>query len=180
MINPKTLSLALLSLFFLQFVLGQSADDKNNSILKIRKVYQKINAFNHYKIVTIDNSEDFLGNATDNGGSLKGYYQDDTLRKIVEWVGLSNRVIENGYYFDNNKLVFVLTTESNYHINDTTQSLDYSKLDETFQGRYYFDNEKLIDAILSDKGRKKTAEIEAEKLLTSVRDYAKLLKAKRK
>ena len=176
MTTKKLISLISFTVLALSTIHGQNDD---NTVLKIRKVYQKINSYKNYKIVTIDNSEDFLGEATDNGGTLKGYYKDDTLQKIVEWIGLSNRVIENEYYFDNNKLVFVYATESNYHVNDSTQSLDYTKLDKSFEGRYYFDNEKLIDAVLSDKGRNKTKQSDADRFLASTRDYKKILKAKK-
>ena len=83
------------------------------------------------------------------------------LEKIVEWVGLSNRAIQNEYYFDRSKLVFVYSTESKYRYNDSSQTFDYSKLDNSFKGRYYFDEEKLIGTILTDNEHDKTKQKDA-------------------
>lgn len=119
------------------------------------------------------------GQGTDNGGSLTGYFKKDTLKKIIEWVGLSNNVIQNEYYLDKGKLVFVYSTESRYKFDDSTQSFDYSKLDIFFKGRYYFSRDKLMDTILSNRQHIAPRQDPAD-FLTSSQDYSKLLNAKRK
>jgi len=176
----KYISLTFFTLLTLTTTYGQGKEDKSYALFKIKKVYQEINSYKNYKTVTIDNAEEFLGHGTDNGGSLTGYYKGDSLKKIIEWVGLSNKVIQNEYYFDNNKLVFVYSTESRYRFNDSTQNFDYSKLDNVFKGRYYFDNDKLIDTILNDKEHVATKKQDAADFLTSSKEYLRLLKAKRK
>ena len=128
--------------------------------------------------MTIDDPEKFLGQNTDNGASLKGYYKADSLKKIVEWVGLSNRVIQNEYYFDNGKLIFVYSAESRYKYSDSLQTLAYSKLELVFTGRYYFDNEKLFDTILSDKKHNSSKQKDAMDFVATIKDYIKLLQAK--
>lgn len=75
--------------------------------------------------------------------------------KIVEWVGLSNRVVQTDYYFDKGKLVFVYSTDSRYKFNRISEELDYSKFDEISEERYYFNNDKLIAVLLSDKEKEK-------------------------
>jgi hypothetical protein len=101
----------ILSVIYLLFLFtnssAQGKEYKRYKIFEIKKIFQKINSFKKYKIITINDAEKFLGNNTDNGGSLKGYFMGDTLKKIAEWVGLSNRVIQNEFYFKNDMLVFV-------------------------------------------------------------------------
>ena len=159
---------------------GQGKEDKSYSLFKIKKLYQQINGYKNYKTVTLDDAETFLGYGTDNGGTLTGYYKEDSLKKVIEWVGLSNKVIQNEYYFDNDKLIFVYSSESRYRFNDSTQSFDYTKLDNVFKGRYYFDNGKLIDTILIDKEHIVNKKQDATEFLTSSKGYLELLKTKRK
>ena len=147
----KHISFTTILLFALTTTFGQGKEDKNYRLFNIRKIYQQINDYKIYKTVTIDNADEFLGHNTDNGASLKGYFKADSLKKILEWVGLSNKVIQNEYYFENGKLIFVYSTESTYKYSDSLSTFDYSKLELVFTGRYYFDNEKLFDTILNDK-----------------------------
>ena len=174
------ISLTFVALITLTSTYGQNKDGKSYTLVEIRNLYQQINSYKNYRIITIDDVEEFTGHVTDNGGSLTGYYKGDSLKKVIEWVGLSNRVIQNEYYFDQNKLFFVYSTESRYRFNDSTESFDYSKLDKTFNGRYYFSNGKLIDAIFTGKKHESTKQEDARDLLTSSDDYLKKLKAKLK
>ena len=173
------ISLTFFALFTLTTTYGQGKEDKSYALFKIKKVCQQINHYKNYKTVTIDDAEEFLGHGTDNGGSLTGYYKGDSLKKVIEWVGLSNKVIQNEYYFDNDKLIFVFSTESKYRFNDRTQSFDYTKLDNVFKGRYYFDNGKLIYTLLNDTEHTTSKKQDAAEFLTSSRDYLELLKTKR-
>lgn len=176
----KFIALTIFSLLTLTTTYGQgSKQDKNLMLAQIKNMSRQINDYKNYKTVTIDDTEEFLGHGTDNGSSLTGYFENDTLKKIIEWVGLSNKIIQNEYYLDNGKLIFVYSTDSRYKYNDSTQSFDYSKLDIVFKGRYYFSNGKLIDTILSDKQHIETRQNAADFLISS-KDYSKLLNAKRK
>jgi hypothetical protein len=178
--TSKLISFLTFLLLTFTITFGQGKEDTNYRLFKIRKIYQQINQYKNYDTITIDEAEEFLGHGTDNGGSLTGYFKEDSLKKIVEWVGLSNKVIQNEYYFDRDKLIFVYSTESKYRFNDSTQSLDYSKLDNIFEGRYYFDNDKLLDTIFHDKEHTATKKQDSADLITSSKDYLKLLKTKRK
>lgn len=174
------ISLIFFALFTLTATYGQGKEDRVFVLFQIKKAYQEINSYKKYKTVTIDDAGEFIGHSTDNGGSLKGYYKEDSLKKIVEWVGLSNRVVQNEYYFDKGKLVFVYSTDSRYQFNKNTGEFDYSKFDEIFEGRYYFNNDKLIDAIISDSEHEKTKQKAAKDFLMSSKSYVKLLNARRK
>jgi hypothetical protein len=173
------ISLTIFALLILTEAYGQDKVDKDYTLSKIKKVCKQINDYKNYKTITIDNSEDFLGHNTDNGGSLKGYYKGDSLKKIIEWVGFSNKVVQNEYYFDSSELIFVYSTESKYRFNNSTQSFDYSKLDNIFKGHYYFDKDKLIETILNDKQHNETKQKDATDFLSSSNNYIKLLNAKR-
>jgi len=159
---------------------SRGQNDNSASLSQIKKLFVQINNYKGYKIVTIDDAEEFLGHGTDNGGSLKGYYKGDSLKKIIEWVGLSNRVVQNEYYLDKDKLVLVYSTDSHYKFNYSTGEFDYSKFTNVFKGRYYFSNGKLIDAVLSDKELENDKQDDAEEFLASSEKYITLLKAKRK
>jgi hypothetical protein len=174
----KFIALTFVCIFCLINSYGQDKAHKSSVISQIKQVFQQINAYKNYKVVTIDDSEEFLGHGTDNGGSLKGYYKGDSLKKIVEWVGLSNRVVQNEYYFNNGKLVFVYSTDNRCKANGKTSEIDCSKFDKIFKGRYYFSNAKLIDTILGDKEHEKTKQQDAAVFLTSSKDYIKLLNAR--
>ena len=175
----KFIALAFVSALCLPNSYGQSKADKSSALVQIKQVFKQINSYKNYKVVTIDDSEEFLGHSTDNGGSLKGYYKGDSLKKIVEWVGLSNRVVQNDYYFNDGKLLFVYSTDSRCKANDKTGEMDCSKFEKVFKGRYYFNDDKLIDTILSDKEHEGTKHQDATGFLTAGKDYMKLLKARR-
>ena len=159
---------------------AQSNEEKSQSIAQIKETFERINKATSYEIAQIDDPEIFLKHATDNGGTLTGYFKSDTLHKIVEWVGLSNRVVQNEYYFDKGNLVFVYATEKKYAYNDSLQSLDYSKLVPSFFGRYYFKNGQLLNSLLSTKKLKQSTADDAAGFLTSATGYALLLKSRRK
>lgn len=175
----KFIALTFVSVLCLTNSYGQAKADKSSTLAQIKKIFKQINDYKNYKVVTIDDSEELLGHGTDNGGSLKGYYKGDSLKKIIEWVGLSNRVVQNEYYFNKGKLVLVYSTDSRCKANDKTGEIDCSKFDKVFKGRYYFTDDKLIDTILSDKEHEVTKSQDAADFLASGRDYIKLLNAKR-
>lgn len=154
---------------------SQGSEDKERELFKIRQIFQRINKDTTYRLVKLEDAEKILGHATDGGASLTGYYKGDSLRKIIEWVGLSNRIVQNEYYLDKGTLVFVFTTEKQYAYNDSLQALDYSKLVPAFFGRYYFRNNQLYDVILSNKRLKQSEKADAAEFLTRVKSYTALL-----
>ena len=92
MIYFRLIPLITICIFTFSTTYGQIKDTNTQALTKVKKAYEQINSYKNYKTVTIENSEDFLGYNTDNGGTLTGYYKGDSLKKIVEWVELSNRV----------------------------------------------------------------------------------------
>ena len=174
----KNIFLSVIFLFTLTTTLGQAREDSSDIILNIKKLYQQINNYKKYKIVTIDNAEEFLEHNPDNGASLKGYYKSGSLKKITEWLGLSYKIIQTEYYFDMGKLIFVSTKESKYKYIDSTQTLDYSRLEPGSLGRYYFDNERLFETKLTDKEHNQSKQKDALYFLETSKKYSKVLNAK--
>jgi hypothetical protein len=148
---------------------GQS---KAEIISNIKESFKKINNDSSLKIKIIDDAEKFIGYTTDGGGELKGYFKNDSIQKITEWIGLSFGTIQIDYYFKNNQLIFVYEIEKHFAINDKTQEIDYKNLDFAFEGRYYFSNQKLIEV----KTKSKTVENPIDFIKES-KTYSRMLDA---
>ena len=159
---------------------AQGKEDKTRELYETRKICQRIDNLKGLTVIEIDDSEEFLGHATDNGGSLKGFYKGDTLVKMVEWVGLSNREVTNTYYLHSGQLVFVGHVESKYGFDDSAQTINPSKKFDISYARYYFRNGKLMDAIAGHHEKKKSTQEDGKTYLESAADYRKLLEGKRK
>lgn len=164
--------------FYITHVYAQAVQNKAELINLIRKNFKEITEYKNYKVVTIDDVSKFKGHYTDNGGSLAGYYKNDSLKKIIEWIGLSVDIIQNEYYFNNDKLIFVYSTAKRHHLNDDF-SIDETKLDNVSEGRYYFDNNKLIDTILSNEEREKEKGNDVKRFLKDSKSYINLLNSKK-
>ena len=171
---------AMLSVFISANLFGQGKEDFTKKLSDIRLKYSKIDSYKSYVLVVIDDAESFLEHATDNGAQLTGYFKGDSLLKVVEEAGLSNRYVQNKYYLENDKLFFVYSNDSSYKFDDSTETFDYSKLIFTSGGKYYFEKGKLFHSILSNKDQQKTRDEDAVDFLASIRKYIILLKAKRK
>jgi hypothetical protein len=175
MTKPLYLTLFLLAIL----AAGASAQTPKDSIIRnIRQVFQRINHDSTLRGVRLE-AEEFLEEAPDNGGELTGYFKGDTLKKMIFYVGPSYGLIEQQYYFDQGKIVFIYDTEKDFPATSTGE-LDVTKPHLVFEGRYYFDQGKLIEKIL--KGKKKfDIPIDAEyiaDLLSSLPKYKKLLSAR--
>src|SRR6187399_2214269 len=82
------------------------AQTKDEQIKLIRKKFEIINKDSTLRKVVLEN-EDFLSNMTDGGGKLTGFYKDKEIKKIYEWIGLSNGISIKEFYFDKERLIFV-------------------------------------------------------------------------
>jgi len=177
-INSKLIVLFLFTplLFF-----GQN---KDKIIENIRINFKKINQDKTYSILTLEN-EEFLGQMTDGGGELRGFFKNNSLIKIFERVGLSYCVTSFEYYFLNGKLIFVYEKEDDFPYNEKLGSLDYTKTDKVFEGRYYFNENKMIESkIIGEKRIQNEIDSNREKkgemIFESAMDRYKLLVEKNK
>ena len=96
--------------------------------------------------------EEFLTNMTDGGGELTGFYKNKEVKKIYEWIGLSNGISVKEFYFDKGQLIFVYEKFDSFVFDDKKNEFDLTKTKTIFEGRYYFNNEKLFSK--STKGNK--------------------------
>jgi phosphomevalonate kinase len=175
----KTLKLIALLLVLLSFITASYGQSKDDQIKAIRKEFTAINKATTFKKVTLEN-EEFLENMTDGGGALTGLYQSGTIRKIHQWVGVSNGIEIKEYYFKNGRLIFVYEKFNSFVYDNKKAQLDQSKTETTFEGRYYFNNLRLIDYVTTGHNRFEDDAIDPEKtLLVEADDYIRLLNNKK-
>ena len=154
------------------------AQAKDEQIKLIRKKFEAINKDTTLRKVTLEN-EEFLINMTDGGGELSGFYNNKEIKKIYEWIGLSNGISIKEFYFDKGQLIFVYEKFNSFVFDDKKDEFDLTKIKTIFEGRYYFNNEKLFSK--STKGNKALAaqgESSGKSLLESADDNMRLLNKK--
>jgi hypothetical protein len=174
--SPRIIALFLVLFSFSTASFGQSKDEQ---IKVIKKEFTAINHATTLKKVKLEN-EEFLANMTDGGGALTGYYEAGTIRKIHQWVGLSNGFEIKEYYFKNGRLIFVYEEFNAFVYDSKKEQFDQSKTERTFEGRYYFNNQKLIDFATTGHNRFEDDSIDPEKtLLAEANDYLRLLDKKK-
>lgn len=144
----KHIFLFLLSAFFFNFSFAQTRDEQ---IKLIRKKFEIINKDTTFNKVVLEN-EEFLENRADHGAELAGYYKMGEIKKIYEWIGLSNGINIKEFYFDKAQLIFVYEKFDSFVFDDKKNEFDLTKTKTIFEGRYYFSNQKLINQ--STKGGK--------------------------
>lgn len=139
------MKILILSIIISFSVVGYS-QSKTTLIQNIRKEVKQINNTKGYKIISLD-AEDFLEHTRYGGGELKGYYKNDTLKKIVVSVGISNGMESREFYFKNNQLILVFEKFDNYVYNEKKKELDY-RTERSFEGRYYFNKKSWLTTLL--------------------------------
>lgn len=151
----------ILFAFLLSFAVCKAYTQPDLNLIKeIKRNVTLINNHKHYTIVSFDDAEEFLGQGTDNGASLIGYFDADSLKKITEWVGLSDKIIQREIYLSRNNVIFVYVLEKRYMFDKTPENLKLSSV-KSFEGRYYFKANQLIKKIIANKvGNDKLSYIE--------------------
>jgi len=133
------------------FFIVSFAQTKDEQIKLIRKKFEVINKDTTLRKVVLDN-EEFLENMTDGGGKLAGFYRNKEIKKIYEWIGLSNGISIKEFYFDNGQLIFVYEKFDSFVFDAKKNEFDFTKTKTVFEGRYYFSNKKLFNK--STKGNR--------------------------
>lgn len=148
---------------------------KADMINGIQIEIKRINAHKGLKKVTLEN-EEFLENMTDGGGEITGYFKKGQIKKVRQWIGLSNGNETTIFYFKNGHLIFVHEKFASFKFDPKTSQLDHTKTETTFEGRYYFHNDKLIDYKTTGHNRFEDDTIDPEKtLLNEASKNVKLL-----
>jgi len=146
--NAKHIFSFFLSVLFFVVSIAQTKDEQ---IKLIRKKFEVINKDTTLKKVVLEN-EEFLKDMTDGGGKLTGFYKNKEIKKIYEWIGLSNGISMREFYFDKGQLIFVYEKFDSFVFDDKKNEFDYSKTKTIFEGRYYFSNKKIFSR--STKGKR--------------------------
>ena len=149
--KTKHIFFLLLGTLFLIVSFAQTKDEK---IKLIRKKFEAINKDTTLRRVTLEN-EEFLVNIPDGGGELTGFYKGKEIKKIYEWIGLSNGIRIKEFYFDKGQLIFVYEKFDSFVFDAQKNEFDFTKTKTIFEGRYYFNNKKLFSR--SSKGDKSLA-----------------------
>jgi len=173
--NAKHIFSFLLGVLFFVVSFAQTRDAQ---IKLIRKKFETINKDTTLRKVTLEN-EEFLTNMTDGGGELTGFYKNKEIKKIYEWIGLSNGISIKEFYFDKGQLIFVYEKFDSFVFDDKKNEFDLTKTKTVFEGRYYFSNKKLFSE--STKGDKSLAardESTGKSLLEGADDNMRLLNKK--
>ena len=138
----------LISLFVL--TIGLTSKSQNRSYIdSIKKQFVIINTDTAYQKIELENDE-FMDYGTDRGGSLTGYFKNNEIKKIVEWIGISNGYWITEYYYNQMQLIFAYKVFNLFLFNDSSTDFDYNKKPlKTFEARYYFNNKTLIDSTIS-------------------------------
>jgi len=164
----------------LLFALNVSTSGQINSaqIKSIKREFQAVNSDTTLKKVILEN-EDFLGeNIGDGGGKLIGFFKNNTVRKIYQWLGLSNGIEIKEYYFKNGQLIFVYELFKRFEYDQIKNQMNYDKISTTFEGRYYFKNGKLIDQLVKGQNRHDEISNPGELLIKEAFNNLKLIKTK--
>jgi len=173
--NAKHIFFFFLSIFFCIVSFAQTKDEQ---IKLIRKKFEIINSDSTLRKVTLEN-EEFLINMTDGGGELSGFYNNKEIKKIYEWIGLSNGISIKEFYFDNCQLIFVYEKFNSFVFDDKKNEFDLTKIKTIFEGRYYFNNEKLFGKLTKgNKALTAQGESSGKSLLERADDNMRLLNKK--
>lgn len=128
------------------FISSSAFAQEVNFISKIRSIVERINTDSAYKTKTLGTEEFMREEETDGGGSLTGYFKNGELKKINEWVGLSNGIVTIEYFLDHGDLIFAYERKKSFqYINKPDTSYwDYQDQRVIRENRFYFRHGKLI------------------------------------
>ena len=171
----------ILVFFFLFSASACSAQTKDTIINNIRQLFQAINNDRSLHKVELENDEFLKEETLDGGGSLTGYFKNDTIYKMVVWMGLSFGIRQYEYYFKYERLFFIYETEDDFLINSSGE-MDQTKLKRGFEGRYYLDGGSAFE--IKNHGEKRFEEKPSkhyvEDLIAGSKPYVKLLQIRLK
>jgi hypothetical protein len=114
-------------------------NNEGSTVTIVDEIKSRINQFDAIKFtdsVLLEN-EEFMQNPTDGGGSLTGYFHQEQLVKISEWIGLSYGIRQNDYYYDNGQLIFNREKEKYFEIRDNS-TIVHNNFVDSFEAYWIF------------------------------------------
>jgi hypothetical protein len=170
-------SINLLLCFFLFISFSSFAQSKDSLIRMIKTNFQTINADTSLKEITLQDDE-FLEEGTDGGAELTGFYKNNSLVKIVEWIGLSTGNRTREYYFKDGSLFFAYEQFDAFVLDKKGEGLDHGKTKTVFEGRYYFNSKKLIEQKIKTKKNAALPAVGPTEIQSAAADDITILKKK--
>ncbi|MGF7081815.1 hypothetical protein [Mucilaginibacter sp. UYCu711] len=160
---------------WLSICYGQSPKD---IIENVKKSFSEINNDKLLQSVKLDNTS-VIGQMTDGGNSLTGYFNGSTIRKIKVWVGLSFGIRQYEYYLKDNQVFFIYEREEDFRYDNKTGQILYTHPKLGFEGRYYLNEGKIIDVKINGKKRfgEKPIISSLKDIKVNVKRYTKALQA---
>ncbi|HNQ68918.1 MAG TPA: hypothetical protein PKN32_11100 [Bacteroidales bacterium] len=150
LVNRKSLSLAIIGLFLVNYICAQV---NNNSIDQINKTVNEINENHNLSFVVLE-EDGFLDSAFINQpgeafGTLTGFFSDGEIVMIEEVYGIQTPtdIAVIMYYFAKGTLIYVIESE-NYSPNvflNNDGTVDYKDISYDFEGQYYFIKDSFIE-----------------------------------
>jgi hypothetical protein len=150
LLNRKSLSIAIIGLFFVNYTCAQV---NNNSIDQINKTVNEINELSNLSFIVLE-EDGFLDSAFINQpgeafGTLTGFFSDDEIVMIEEVYGIQTPtdIAVTIYYFAKGKLIYVVESEDyspNVFLNNDG-TVDYKDISYDFEGQYYFTKDSFIE-----------------------------------
>jgi hypothetical protein len=80
---------------------------------------------------------------TDGGGALSAFWYEGQIRHLKVTIWMSNRQIEENYYYEDGQLIFAASKQSFFFWDQEAQRLDPGKIAMSFEDRFYFVDGKL-------------------------------------
>ena len=120
----------ILFLLLISGLIVQTGYSQNKSKKRVKPYY-----------VVIDDAS-FTNTKSDRGATLTGYYEKDSLVRMVAWIGFASGDIRREFFYWQNNLIVVKETHRLYNPQTST---DIDSIKPSYNARYVFTNGKLTD-----------------------------------
>lgn len=161
----------ILILTFLILTIKSYGQDLIDEYPDIKNEKIKIDNNDSLSKISFEN-EEFLGQMTDGGGILTGFYDENQeIRKVEILVFKSIGVQEYSFYLRKENPILIIDNFKRFAWNEKTDEFDYTKFDGGLNGTYLFKNKKLIDFISLGHNRFEDDQIDIEKTFSKESEY---------
>lgn len=154
---------------------GQNIKGKENTI---QKLVLKINKDTSLKSLHLTTFE-FLEQALDGSGYLTGYFKNDSIVRIIEWISYSFGTRKTDFYFNKDDLIFIAVQEAYDKYVDSLKEIKLGITKEAFTGRYYYKSKSLIKSETSGVSRCDDNDSMINNFTKTADNYRLLLKKRR-
>lgn len=125
------------SLLFFSVLLNADASDTRAYTLELDDKVMYINQ------LQMNSTSKSLLTGTDGGGTLSAFWHEGEIRRLNTTIGMSNRTIEDIFYYEKGHLIVAISRQSFFVWDETRQKLDANTSGFVMEDRYYFIDGKL-------------------------------------